>query len=140
MRSVVIDCNVLIAGIGWTGNPRLVLDAVFAGIVTAAVTSEVWQEYEDRVPAILAEHQREADPAPVLRKLAMMARLVDPAPLGKRRSRDASDDRYLAAALAADAAIVTNDRDLLDLGKPFGVMIITPAGFMRWLRDASLTS
>ena len=56
---------------------------------------------------------------------------MEPAPLGKGRSRDAKDDIFLACALSAGAKfIVSNDRDLLDLGKPFGVEIIDPARFI----------
>ena len=61
--------------------------------------------------------------------------LVDPSPLGKQRSRDAKDDPYLAAALAAKAqVIVTFDKDLLDLGKPFGIAIISPAQFLKAIK------
>ncbi len=54
-------------------------------------------------------------------------KLIEPAPLGKQRSRDAKDDPYLACALAAGAKIiVSRDDDLLALGKPFGIQIVTP--------------
>jgi predicted nucleic acid-binding protein len=52
---------------------------------------------------------------------------VAPAPLGKQGSRDPKDDPYLACALGAGARIiVTRDDDLLALGKPFGIQILTP--------------
>ena len=47
------------------------------------------------------------------------------------RSRDPQDDPYLAAALSARAVIVTYDKDLLDLGKPFGVEILRPSVFLK---------
>src|ERR1035437_1505496 len=54
-------------------------------------------------------------------------KLVEPAPLGKQRSRDAKDDPYLACALAAGAKIiVSRDDDLLAMQKPFGIQIVTP--------------
>jgi len=54
-------------------------------------------------------------------------KLVEPAPLGKQRSRDAKDDPYLACALAAGAkVIVSRDDDLLTMNKPFGIQIVTP--------------
>jgi len=54
-------------------------------------------------------------------------KLVSPAPLGKQRSRDAQDDPYLACALGAGAGVVVSrDKDLLVLEKPFGIEIITP--------------
>ena len=59
------------------------------------------------------------------------ALVVEPAPLGKGRSRDSKDDIFLACALSAKAAfIVSNDQDLLVLGKPFGIEILTPAQFI----------
>ena len=67
-----------------------------------------------------------------LARLLKVAQFFDPAPLGKQRTRDIGDDRYLAAAIGAGAAaIVTNDRDLLALGKPFGISILTPIQFIK---------
>jgi len=58
--------------------------------------------------------------------------LVASSPLGKRRSRDAKDDPFLACALGSNAEfIVTKDKDLLALEKPFGVETITPGEFYR---------
>ena len=52
---------------------------------------------------------------------------VEPAPLGRQRSRDPKDDPYLACALAAGARMMASrDEDLLALEKPFGISIITP--------------
>ena len=58
--------------------------------------------------------------------------MVESAPLGKQRSRDAKDDIYLAAALAATATfVVSYDKDLLVMNKPFGIETIRPAEFLR---------
>jgi predicted nucleic acid-binding protein len=64
--------------------------------------------------------------------------IVEPAPLGKPRSRDIRDAAYLACALQAGAeVIVSNDRDLLVLGKPFGIAILTPIQFLKLVRGAT---
>lgn len=71
----------------------------------------------------------------MLSRLLRIAHFVDPAPLGKQRSRDVKDDRYLACALGAQAVVVvSNDRDLLDLEQPFGVSIVTPLQFLKLVR------
>ena len=45
------------------------------------------------------------------------------------------DDPYLSAALGARAeCIVSFDRDLLALEKPFGIPILTPAQFLKLLK------
>jgi predicted nucleic acid-binding protein len=81
---------------------------------------------------------RAVDAQAVLAWLLTIAQFVEPAPLGKQRSRDVRDDCYLACALQAGAeAIVSNDRDLLQLGKPFGVAILTPIQFLKLVRGAS---
>ena len=59
-------------------------------------------------------------------------------PLGKRRSRDVEDERFIAAALSAKAhAIVSYDGDLLALEKPFGIPIMRPAAFLTWIEGRS---
>jgi len=59
------------------------------------------------------------------------AEFFEAAPLGKQRSRDAQDDIFLACALAGGAKIiVSKDYDLLDMEKPFGIEILTPANFV----------
>jgi putative PIN family toxin of toxin-antitoxin system len=136
---VVFDCNLLISAIGWGGLPRTCLDLVAAGQAVLCVTPEVWTECDTRVPEILAAKRPGVDPRPVLDWLLKRAQFVDPAPLGKRRSRDLADDLYLAAALGAGArGLVTSDRDLLDLGKPFGVAILTPVEFIKLVRATDL--
>ena len=76
------------------------------------------------------------DPIPFLDWIERVALLVEPSPLGKRRSRDAQDDPFLACALASRAEfIVTKDKDLLTLDKPFGVEIVTPREFCRKLES-----
>jgi putative PIN family toxin of toxin-antitoxin system len=131
----VFDCNILISALGWGGLPRVCLDLVFGGTVLLCVTPAVWAEYDSRVPEVLAAKQPAADPRPALAALLRRVHFVEAAALGKRRSRDVKDDPYLAAALGARAEyLVTNDRDLLALGKPFGVAILTPAQFIKRVR------
>jgi predicted nucleic acid-binding protein len=56
---------------------------------------------------------------------------IEPAPLGKLRSRDFKDDPYLSCALSARAnGLVTRDSDLLVLQKPCGIEVMTPRTFL----------
>ena len=138
MIRAVLDCGVLVSAIGWGGNARACLELAASGQVTFFVTDEIWNEYADRIPLVLAAEKREVDPQPVLAWLLTIAQFVKPAPLGKQRSRDLRDDVYLACALQADAeVIVSNDRDLLVLGKPFGIAILTPIQFLKFVRGAT---
>ncbi|MCP5528161.1 MAG: putative toxin-antitoxin system toxin component, PIN family [Verrucomicrobiales bacterium] len=136
MIPAVFDCGVVVSALGWSGNPRFCLDLVYAGQVDLCVTTEVWAEYCEKVPEVLTAERRPVDAEAELARLLKRVRFVTPSRLGKRRGRDPEDERYLAAALGAQAAaLVSNDRDLLILGKPFGVPILTPIEFLRLVRS-----
>jgi uncharacterized protein len=138
MICAVLDCGVLVSAIGWGGNARSCLELAASGQVRLFVTDEIWQEYTDRVPSILAAEKRDVDPQPVLAWLLHTTQFVEPAPLGKQRGRDIRDECYLACALQARAeVIISNDRDLLVLGKPFGIAIMTPIQFLKLVRGAA---
>lgn len=122
---VVFDAGVLFSGAGWRGEAHRCLLAMAQRRVIAYATEETLKELrgllEDRGGK--AKHS----PATTLNWYCDKVQRVEPAPLGKQRSRDVKDDPYLACALGAGAKIiVTRDNDLLTLGKPFGIQIITP--------------
>ena len=135
MIRAVYDCNVILSGIGWNGSARKCLKLVAERRVFLFVTDELLAEYESVIPETLAEEVPEVNPHPKLAWIESKARKVEASPLGKRRSRDAKDDVYLAAALGASAEyIVTYDKDLLDLDRPFGIEVVRPAEFLRRLK------
>ena len=122
---VVLDANVVFAGVGWRGEAHNCLVAMAKRRITVFATLEILAE----VRSLVAEKGGEfKDPASnLLTWYYDRVKLVDPSPLGKQRSRDAKDDPYLAGALAAGAKIiVSRDEDLLALEKPFGIHIVTP--------------
>ena len=134
MIAVVFDCNVVLAAIGWGGTPPLCLKLVAARRISLCVTEAILAEYETVIPERLKEEIPGLDAQPKLAWIRAKSRCFDPAPLGKPRSRDQKDDPYLACALAAAARyVVTYDKDLLELEKPFGIEIIRPAELLRRL-------
>jgi putative PIN family toxin of toxin-antitoxin system len=135
MIRAVYDCNVILSGIGWNGSARKCLKLAAERRVFLFVTDEILAEYESVIPETLAQEVPEVNPQPKLAWIKSKARLVEPSPLGKRRSRDAKDDVYLAAALGASAEyIVTYGKDLLDLDKSFGIQTLRPAEFLRRIK------
>ena len=98
------------------------------------VSTGTLTEYEARAPAVLAQESPRANARGALTWVRAKALWVEPAPLGKRRSRDRKDEPFIAAALGARAkAIVSYDDDLLTLEKPFGIPIMRPAAFLAWI-------
>lgn len=122
---VVLDANVVFAGVGWRGEAYQCLVAMARRRIIVFATLEILEE----VRSLTAERgdKFKYSPDTTLNRYYDRVKLVEPAPLGKQRSRDAKDDPYLACALAAGAKIiVSRDDDLLALEKPFGIQIIPP--------------
>ena len=122
---VVFDAGVVFSGAGWRGEAYRCLVAMARRRLKAFSTEETLQEL-----ALLVAERGNRGPhsmSPIIEWYSDKVTRVEPAPLGKQRSRDAKDDPCLACALAAGAKIiVSRDEDLLALEKPFGIEIITP--------------
>jgi putative PIN family toxin of toxin-antitoxin system len=122
---VVFDAGVVFSAAGWRGEAHRCLLAMAHRQVIAYATAETLKELrnllEDR------GHKVKYPPVATLNWYYDRVKVVEPAPLGKQRSRDVKDDPYLACALAAGAKIiVSRDDDLLALQKPFGIQILKP--------------
>ena len=124
--NVVADTNVVISAIFWPGESRNCLVLWARRRFQLAITIPIFEEYCE-IAARLDREIREISPEPWLKWIESKAKVFEPAPLGKGRSRDPEDDPFLACALASGAkTIVSKDKDLLVLEKPFGIEIITP--------------
>ena len=128
MIAVVFDANAVIAGCAWTGEAQRCLVNVARRKLASFVTPETLGEWKRILTRLEQENIRFGRaPWPCFHWLVEKSKIVEPAPLGKQRSRDPKDDPYLACALAARADyIVTRDKDLLVMEKPFGIEIVTP--------------
>ena len=129
--TVVIDTNVFLAAAFWKGTARKCWALCASRRYLIAVTREILDEYQ-RKAQILGRRFPEVNPQPFLRWIENECPRFVPGPLGKQRSRDASDDIFLAAALASQAKyLITRDADLLVLRKPFGITILNEQQFLK---------
>lgn len=133
--TIVVDTNVVVSAAFWPqSEDRRCFVLLAQRKCRLAVTEIILREYRSLVVRIGRRERPGKDPYPFLDWIERVALLVEPVPLGKQRSRDIKDDPFLACALAAHAKfIVTKDKDLLTLEKPFGVEILTPREFYRKL-------
>lgn len=131
--NVVLDTNVVVSGIYWPGESRECLVAWARRRFHLALTAAVFAEYCDVAQRLRVKFSK-VNPEPWLKWIEAKAKVYEPAPLGKQRSRDAEDDPFLSCALASGAKVITSkDNDLLALGKPFGIEILTPRQFLSGL-------
>ena len=132
--NVVIDTNVVVSGIFWPGDPRRCLTLWARRRFHLAITVPILEEYSE-IARRLAQRFPQVNPNPWLKWIERKARVYEPVPLGKQRSRDPDDDPFLACALGSGATIIiSRDNDLLILGKPFGIEILTPRDFLSQVR------
>ena len=134
MRAV-FDASVIAAAVCWNGEPYLCLVKMARRQVWPFGSQETLAETREICSQLIRQKAPRHNATGRLTWYLEKLQLVDPSPLGKQRSRDAKDDPYLAAALSARAqVIVTFDKDLLVLGKPFGVAIISPAQLLNAIK------
>ena len=133
--TIVVDTNVVVSAAFWPkSEDRRCFVLLARRRCRLAVTEAILAEYRVLAARIGRRECPDRDPSSFLDWIERVGLLVEPSPLGKRRSRDVNDDPFLACALASRAEfIVTKDKDLLALGKPFGVGIVTPRDFYRRL-------
>ncbi len=131
---VVIDTNVFISAAGYRAGDSWQCFVLLARRrFQLAMTTEILAEYQTTAERFSKKPGQYQDFKwkPLFGLVQHRAAFFEPAPLGKQRSRDADDDVFLACALASGARIiVSRDNDLLDMGKPFGIEILTPANFV----------
>lgn len=124
---IVFDANVVVAGAGWRGESHLCLIALARRRLQAYASVWTLDELRTTCSDLDKEKRFRHSPWTILNWYYCKVRMIEPADLGKQRSRDAKDDPYLAVAVAAGAKLLcSHDRDLLDLEKPFGIQIVTP--------------
>ncbi|HEX3719512.1 MAG TPA: putative toxin-antitoxin system toxin component, PIN family [Verrucomicrobiae bacterium] len=132
--TVVVDTNVIVSAIFWPGESRECLVHWAKHRFHLAVSIPLFEEYSE-IARKLARTIPQVDPEPWLNWIELKAKVYEPAPLGKQRSRDRDDDQVLARALASGAeTIISKDSDLLILRKPFGIEIVTPRQFIERMR------
>ena len=120
---LLLDTNVLVSAVLFGGLPQGLVEQAFRGEYELVTSEALLDEFEEVLrerfarPALLARALRE--------ELASIADMSRPQRI-PRASRDPADDMVLAAALGGHAdAIVTGDKDLLDLGAYEGMPALT---------------
>lgn len=127
---LVLDTNIVIAGLLWSGPPRQLLEAAVPGkvelISSAVLLDELahalsYPRFAARIDAFGTSI------AALVAQYTALVSLVAPASVPRVVTNDADDDHVIAAAVAARAElIVTGDRKhLLPIGGHQGIAIVT---------------
>lgn len=128
----VVDTNVLVSGIGWSGNPAKILDAAVGGEFILIATDELLDELR-RVLAYprLSRVIQDPDIVEMIRYISVP---VSPSNELHVITADPADNRVLEAAQAGHADyIVSGNSHLLDLEEFENIPVVTPTAFLELL-------
>lgn len=132
---IVLDTNVLISGIYFSGPPGRILAAWHSGKLQLAVSIEILEEYLN-VAERLASRYSGVEYEGIFGLIVQNAQLVQGADLPEPVSEDPDDDKFLACALASNTRIiVSGDSDLLRVSGYADIRVITPKRFISEFLD-----
>jgi putative PIN family toxin of toxin-antitoxin system len=127
---VVLDTNVVISGIFFSGPPARIMKAWAEGRLRLAVSIEIFEEYR-RVARELQADFPEVDIDPILELVLVGAEISAPRPLPERVCSDPADDKFLACALASGSkVVVSGDKALLRVSGYRGIEVLVPRRFL----------
>src|SRR5262245_30848710 len=130
MRAVV-DTNVVVSGLLWTGPSHRILQLARAGTIdlfTSPILLAELDEVLNRKKFMRRLELARIEPRELVLEYAALARVVHPPGISPVIDQDPDDDAVLACAVAARASIiVSGDRHLLDLAVFRGIRILRAA-------------
>ena len=114
---IVLDTNVVVSALFWTGPPRTLLNLIYSAQVTAYTSDELVLELEEvfsRAKFRVLLEKLGVTPGEISLQYTSLANLVRPAKLSTSVCQDPDDDAILECAVAAAATvIVSGDQHLL---------------------------
>jgi putative PIN family toxin of toxin-antitoxin system len=127
---VVMDTNVFVSGVFFSGPPYQILKAWQSGDFELVVSQEILDEYQ-RVGEILAEERPTVDLNPILNFVLEHAKVYESAALNEPVCEDPDDDKFFACALAGGSKlIISGDKHLLKVSGYQGIQVLKPREFV----------
>jgi uncharacterized protein len=127
---IVLDTNVFVSGVFFSGPPFRILKAWRDGRLELAISEEILDEYR-KVGDELAEQFPAIDLRPVLELVIVKAKLFTSWNLSEPVCEDPDDDKFFACALASESkVIVSGDKHLLKVSNYRGIKVLRPREFV----------
>ena len=127
---VVLDTNVFVSGVFFSGPPYQILKAWRDGKVQQVISLEILDEYR-RVGEILAEDHPTINFTPIIEFMIQNADVYSAPPLPEAVCVDPDDDKFIACALASGSTIiVSGDKHLLKVSGYQKVEVLKPRDFV----------
>jgi len=126
---IVLDANVLISSIFFSGPPYEILKAWKEKRIQFVITAEIFAEYV-RVAENLSNNYVTVNISEILNLIAIHSEIIHPVVLTTQICEDKDDDKFIACALSGEVdVIVSGDKNLLSCNRFKGIEIINPKSF-----------
>jgi putative PIN family toxin of toxin-antitoxin system len=127
---IILDTNVFISGVFFSGPPYLILEGWRDGKILLVVSPEIFEEYQ-RVGEILAQDYPSINLKPFLEYVLRNAEIFYSPKLDQPICDDPDDDKFFACALASRSSIiVSGDKHLLKASGYKGIQVLKPRDFI----------
>ena len=127
---IILDTNVLVSGIFFSGPPSRILDAWRDKKLQLVISTDILAEYQ-RVAVILGEKYSQVDLHPVLDLLTVNSDIITAPPLLENVTADPDDNMFIACAVASDTKlIVSGDKHLLEIDGYEDIKVLKPRQFI----------
>ncbi len=127
---VVLDTNVLISGIFFTGPPYRILQSWKRGKLSLLISEPILIEYF-RVSSFLSAQYPDVNLDPILSLLVAKAKLIQATELPTPICSDPDDDKFIACAVSGKSKfMISGDKELLKVSGYRGIQILSPRAFL----------
>ncbi len=127
---VILDTNVLMSGLFFSGPPYEILNNWRQKNIQLVISAEILEEYR-RIGKRLGDKYPGVEVSPLLALIAVHGEFVAAPPLSEDVCDDPTDDMFFACALASGCRIIVSGDKHLHRANGFGgVDVLRPRAFL----------
>ena len=127
---IVLDTNVFISGIFFSGSPSQILKAWKDAKIQVVLSKEILSEYQ-RVGDTLSAKYSGIDIAPIIDLLTIYGEVVETKDISVSICEDPDDNKYIECAIASNCKlIVSGDKHLLNASGFQEIEVLKPRKFI----------
>ena len=131
MIKVIIDTNVFVSGIFWSGPPFKILNAWRHQKLKLIYSADILEE-KIRVGQVLSKKYKGVEISPFIDLITIFGEMHTPIILDAAITDDPDDEKFIACALSASCKhIISGDKHLLDVNGFAGISVDKPAAFVK---------
>lgn len=127
---VVLDTNVVISGIFFSGPPSRILKAWKDSKIQITLSEEILEEYQ-RVAEELSSGFPGIDIEKIIELFTIYGEMFDTKNISVSVSEDPDDNKFIECAIASNSKIIiSGDKHLLRITGYQGISVLKPGNFM----------